>query len=176
MIYHCANEPHEKCEQEVESDEKAKETPDVRHPSVLHCARDKILAQNDVRGARYAVLSLQAPLGIYRSAQQGFRGNSNLPLVLCHSTSGASDIRDDVGLKIITGQCSLLGPRARFHASHGSRPTIRYHVPQNIPIYRKSFSTHVRFHCTQRYANYIALIIYLSAAREALQFDWRYPN
>ena len=94
---HRANEPHEKCEQEVEGHEEAKETPDVRHPSVLHCARDKILAQNDVRGARYAVMSLQAPLGVDRSAQQGFRGSSNLPLVLCHSTRGASDIHDHVG-------------------------------------------------------------------------------
>lgn len=63
---HRANEPHEKRKQKVKGDEEAKETSDVGHPPVLHGTRDKILAQNDIRGPRYTLLSVRTSLGVYR--------------------------------------------------------------------------------------------------------------
>lgn len=61
--HHSANEPHEGRKEEIEGDEEAEGTSDVRHPAVMPCSCDQILTDNDIRCSCNAVRD-RAPLGI----------------------------------------------------------------------------------------------------------------
>lgn len=131
---HRADEPHKKREQKIKSDEEAEETSDSGHPPVLHDTRDNILVRNDIRVQCCTLLSVRAPLRVYRSGQQSFSGFSNLSLILCHSTSCQPvDIHDD-------GRLSLANPHKSNRIDRGV--TINTSHSRIIPImmYKRMFN------------------------------------